>query len=105
MQFIETPIFTGAVRVILSDDEYRALQGALILRPEQGALIKGSGGLRKVRWAVKGIGKRGGARIIYYWDRAREIFYMLYAYLKTTQDDLTPEQLRILRRLVREEFP
>jgi hypothetical protein len=105
MQFIETPIFTRAVRAILSDDEYRALQGALMLRPEQGALIKGSGGLRKVRWAAKSTGKRGGARIIYYWDKAREVFYMLYAYAKTAQDDLTPEQLRILRRLVREEFP
>lgn len=105
MQFLETPIFTRAVRATLSDDEYRALQGALMLRPEQGTLIKGSGGLRKVRWAAKGAGKRGGARIIYYWDKVSEVFYMLYAYPKTAQDDLTPEQLRVLRRLVREEFP
>ena len=48
MQFIETPIFTKAVQAILSDDEYRALQGTLMLRPEQGVLIKGSGGLRRV---------------------------------------------------------
>ena len=105
MQFIETPIFTKAVTAILSDAEYRALQGALMLRPEQGALIKGSGGLRKVRWATRGAGKRGGARIIYYWDKASQVFYMLYTYPKTAQDDLTPAQLRILRRLVREEFP
>jgi mRNA-degrading endonuclease RelE of RelBE toxin-antitoxin system len=104
MHFVETPIFTKEVRTLLSDEQYRGLQGALLLRPEQGALIKGSGGLRKIRWGAPGRGKRGGIRVIYYWHEGEEKFYMLFAYPKGTQDDLTPRQLRLLRQAVREEF-
>ena len=63
-----------------------------------------TGGLRKVRWAARGAGKRGGLRIIYYWSPAEAAFYMLYAYAKAAQGDLTPAQTRALGRLVREEF-
>jgi hypothetical protein len=80
------------------------LQLALFLRPELGPVIPRSGGLRKVRWLLRGTGKRGGARVIYYWDEPSETFYMLYAYRKTEQEELTPGQLRVLSRLVREEF-
>lgn len=104
MRFIETPVFTRTVRVLVPDDDYRALQMALMLRPEQGAVIRGSGGLRKIRWGGSGSGNRGGVRVIYYWDDGRETFYMLLAYAKSDQDDLTPSQLRTLSRLVREEF-
>lgn len=71
MKLVETPIFTKAVREALSDDEYRALQTALALRPEQGPLIRGTGGLRKIRWSGKGHGKRGGYRLIYYWEKKK----------------------------------
>ena len=104
MRFVETSIFTAQIKEHLQDDEYRALQSALLLRPEQGALIKNSGGLRKIRWGAKGTGKRGGNRIIYYWDPEVATFYMLFVYPKTMQADLTPQQLRTLRRIVREEF-
>ena len=104
MKFVETPIFTKAVREALSDDEYRALQTALGLRPEQGPLIRGTGGLRKIRWSGKGHGKRGGYRLIYYWDKKSETFYMLYIYPKNVQADLTPQQTKLLGQLVREEF-
>jgi hypothetical protein len=60
MRFVETPIFTVEVQKLLGEEEYRALQLALLFRPEQGALIKGSGGIRKIRWGAKGKGKRGG---------------------------------------------
>lgn len=79
-------------------------KNTFLLRPEQGALIRGSAGLRKLRWGAKGRGRRGGCRIIYYWDRAQETFYMLLAYPKSEQEDLTPAQLKLLRRMVREEF-
>jgi hypothetical protein len=59
MRFVETPIFTKEVLDLLDDDQYRALQLALIFRPEQGAIIPGSGGLRKLRWGGKGRGKTG----------------------------------------------
>ena len=52
MHFVETLIFTEEVRDLLGEEEYRALQLALLFRPEQGALIKGSGGLRKIRWGA-----------------------------------------------------
>ena len=67
-------------------------------------LIRRSGGLRKVRWSLPGRGKRGGLRVIYFWDEPSETFYMLYAYPKNEQEDLTAQQLRVLRRLVSEEF-
>ena len=104
MRFVETHVFTAALRRHLDDERYRQLQIALILRPEQGPVIKGSGGLRKIRWAASGGGKRGGLRVIYYWAPGEQAFYMVYAYTKTEQGDLTPSQTRQLSLLVREEF-
>jgi len=106
MRFVETPAFTAALQRErhLDDEEYRHLQIALMLRPGQGALIRGSGGLRKLRWAKPGGGKRGGLRVIYYWAPGEQVFYMLYVYSKTEQGDLTLAQARSLGRLVREEF-
>ncbi len=66
MRFVETSIFSKQVKELLEDEEFRGLQLALLLRPEQGAVIPNSGGLRKIRWGAKGKGKRGGIRAIYY---------------------------------------
>jgi mRNA-degrading endonuclease RelE of RelBE toxin-antitoxin system len=88
----------------MPDEEYRALQLALVLRPEQGALIPGGSGLRKVRWGGKGRGKRGGFRVIYYWELKSETIYMLYLYSKNEQSDLTPVQAKALGQLVRKEL-
>lgn len=104
MRFIETPVFTEDVSHELSLDHYRQMQVALMLRPEQGPWIAGSGGLRKLRWRRAGMGKRGGLRVIYFWEAASETFYMLTMYRKNRQEDLTAQQLRQLRRLVAEEF-
>ena len=89
---------------VIDDDSYRALQLSLLLRPTQGSVIRHSGGLRKLRWARPGAGKRGGVRIIYYWAPAETEFYMLYVYSKNDQGDLTPAQIRRLGQLVQEEF-
>lgn len=97
-------MFTAALRRYLDDDTYRALQLALVLRPAQGPIIQGGAGLRKLRWAVPGRGKRGGVRLIYHWDPTSQTFYMLYLYAKNEQGDLTTAQLKALARLVREEF-
>jgi hypothetical protein len=104
VRFVETTVFTRQIRALLEDDEYRALQAALALRPQGGTVIRGSGGLRKVRWGARSQGKRGGIRVVYYWHEAEGSFFMLFAYPKNVQDDLTPDQLRLLRRAVREEF-
>ena len=97
-------MFTKRVTALLRDEDYLALQVVLLLRPAQGPIMPGSGGLRKLRWAAVGRGKRGGLRVIYYWEPAEETFYMLYVYAKNEQGDLTAAQVRALARLVREEF-
>ena len=102
MLFIETPIFTKLVSELLPDDDYRKIQLALVLRPEAGKIIPGSGGLRKIRWKIHGSGKRGGLRLIYFWDVPEETIYMLLIYKKSKQEDLTPNQLKTLRNLVKE---
>lgn len=102
MVFVETPVFSKELSGFLSDDEYHALQLALLLRPEHGKLIPKSGGLRKLRWRLGGRGKRGGVRVIYFWDKPASTTYMLLVYAKADQDDLTLSQLKILRDLVRE---
>jgi len=99
--FIETSVFTKEIQRLISDDDYRMLQTALMLRPDAGTLIRGSGGLRKIRWKLPDIGKRGALRIIYYRDPPDTIF-MLFPYRKTEQEDLTPEQLKLLRKMVKE---
>ena len=78
MIIIETSVFSRLIQELMSDDEYRPLQEALITRPESGDLIKGSSGLRKIRWKLKGQGKRGGVRVIYYWVTADDQILMLY---------------------------
>ena len=105
MLFIETRVFTELVEKQLDREAYRALQLTLLLRPEQGAVIPGSGGLRKIRWGVDGRGKRGGIRMIYFWEKAKATCYMLFLYRKNQQGDLTAVQVRTLARVVREELP
>lgn len=98
MEFIEAPLFTRRVHEYLTDDEYAALQWALALRPEAGAVIPGSGGIRKLRWAGKGHGKRGGLRVIYYWrDRKGEI-WLLTLYAKNEAENIPLHVLRELRK-------
>jgi mRNA-degrading endonuclease RelE of RelBE toxin-antitoxin system len=67
MVVIETIVFTRRVTELLPDNEYRLLQATLVDRPDAGPIIPGGAGLRKIRWSASGHGKRGGARIIYYW--------------------------------------
>jgi mRNA-degrading endonuclease RelE of RelBE toxin-antitoxin system len=101
MIFIETSIFTKEIHRLLPDDDYRTLQNVLMLRPDAGSLIRGSGGLRKIRWNFPGTGKRGALRVIYYWSPPETIF-LLFPYGKAEQEDLTSEQLKMLRTLVKE---
>ena len=104
MEIVETSIFTRQLLGLLSDDEYRMLQAALANRPTLGAVIPGGGGIRKVRWGLGRRGKRGGARIVYYWAVSRDTLLMLSLFAKGEQDDLTAEQVRELRAVVKEEY-
>lgn len=100
MIIIETSIFTRRIKELMSDEEYKELQEALVNRPDMGAIIQGTGGLRKVRWKLEGKGKSGGVRAIYYWMTADEQIYMLYVYPKSKQEDLSPEQKKALKLMV-----
>lgn len=104
MVIIETSIFTKKISTLLSDEEYRVLQNALIEMPGSGDIIQGSGGIRKIRWGVSGRGKRGGARVVYYWATNNDQIFMLYAYAKNERDNLTKDQLSMLREVVVSEF-
>jgi mRNA-degrading endonuclease RelE of RelBE toxin-antitoxin system len=96
--FIETTAFTRRIQEYLSDDEYRALQAALIENPEAGPVIPGSGGVRKLRWAAPGRGKRGGYRVIYYVRRPGGVIWMLTIYPKNVADSISASMLKQIRK-------
>lgn len=100
MEFVETEIFAKSKEGIFDEDSLLDLQIALLENPASGKLIPGGGGLRKLRWAASGRGKRGGARVIYYWISDENLIFLLLAYKKNRQEDLTSEQLKILTRLL-----
>jgi mRNA-degrading endonuclease RelE of RelBE toxin-antitoxin system len=99
MMFIETPVFTKDVVDLLSDDEYSEFQKYLVDNPLVGDVIQQTGGLRKIRWAARGKGKRGGVRVIYYHVSTDSQIRLLLIYKKGIQDDLTGNQKKILRQL------
>ena len=99
MIFIETHIFTEDVKELLSDDEYANFQKHLAENPLAGDVIQQTGGLRKVRWAAGGKGKRGGVRIIYYYVLPDSQIRLLLVYKKGKKDDLTSEQKQVLKQL------
>jgi hypothetical protein len=94
--FVETRLFTKLVQEYLSDDEYVALQQALVANPEAGDVIPGSGGVRKLRWGVAGRGKRGGIRVIYLRSRQGQI-WMLTLYAKNVAENIPAHVLKKIR--------
>ncbi len=100
MLFVETSEFSKRLRLYLDDQDYAALQAFLGARPSAGDIIRGSGGIRKIRWGSKGRGKQGGIRVIYYWAVAEEHIYLLTLYSKRVKDDLTHAELAAWRKIV-----
>ncbi len=94
MEFIETSIFTKLIYTYLSDDEYLGLQVFLLKYPEAGKVVPGSGGVRKLRWAMAGRGKRGGVRVIYYLKKREGEVWMLTIYGKSEVDNIPAHILR-----------
>ena len=104
--FIELPIFARYRSDYLDDDAFRHLQQSLLLNPEAGEVIEGTGGLRKVRHADKrrGKGKRGGLRVIYYWWDGEGQFWLFTLYDKDEMADLTPQERQVLKGLLKQEL-
>ena len=94
MIFIETSIFTKVLPDYLSDDDYRGLQSYLLQKPDAGDIVRGSGGVRKVRWAPSGSGKSGGVRAIYYWKKSEHEIWMLTMYSKSERATISGNVLK-----------
>ena len=98
--FIETTLFTSLVAKYLSADEYGELQQYLMAYPDSGSVIRGSGGIRKLRWSRRGTGKLGGVRTIYYWAKPLDQIYMLTMYSKSERANIDDATLaRIAKHL------
>jgi mRNA-degrading endonuclease RelE of RelBE toxin-antitoxin system len=94
MVFIETSIFTKLLYTYLTDDEYVGLQSFMFKYPEAGDLVPGSGGVRKLRWAMAGKGKSGGVRVIYYFKKRDNEIWMLTIYSKSQVENIPAHILR-----------
>lgn len=95
-------MFTKLHPGYLKDEDYRRLQSHLIKAPDAGAVIRGSGGVRKVRWGVGAKGKSGGVRVIYYWVNADDQILLLTIYGKNEKANLSAADLKRVVRLLEE---
>lgn len=102
MVFVELMPFGAFRDEYWTDDDLRALQSFLLVSPDAGDLIRGGAGLRKLRRSAQGRGKRGGARVIYYWHVPRHHIYLIYGYVKSRREDLTPQQIKVLGELMKD---
>ena len=96
---VETSTFVRQAEAIWTEDERLALVDFIARNPESGDLIPGTGGIRKVRWSRSGSGKRGGARVIYFYHHADAPIYLLLAYAKVQRTDMTPDEKRTVATL------
>lgn len=94
MIFIETSAFTKRIIDYLTDDEYLGLQMFLLERPDAGQIVRGTGGVRKLRWAITGRGKSGGLRVIYYWHVSEDEIWLLTIYSKSERENIPSHILR-----------
>ena len=101
MLFIETSTFTKLLPRYLTDEEYGGLQSYLLQKPDAGDLIKGSGGVRKVRWAAAGSGKSGGIRVIYYWKKSDHEVWLLTLYSKSERASIPGHGLKQIAEAIK----
>ena len=98
MVFLETNVFVKLIDKFLSDDERFALFNQLLENPDSGDLIRAGGGSRKLRWLLRGQGKRGGLRVIYVWSKSKNQVLFLLTYPKSQKSDLTPEEIKLIAK-------
>lgn len=98
MVFYETPVFIKLIDKFLSDDERFALLNTLLKNPDSGDLVPRGGGIRKVRFALKGKGKSGGLRVVYAWSKTREQIIFFVAFPKSEKSDLTQDEIKMFAK-------
>ncbi len=97
---VEVEPFFRQARQIWSEEELDVLKDHLARYPNEGEIMRGTGGVRKFRWGVEGSGKRGGGRVIYYYHSSRMPLFLLIAYMKNTTSDLTKAQQKAMAKLI-----
>jgi RelE toxin of RelEB toxin-antitoxin system len=102
MEFIEASGFSYIRERYFDDSQFNMLQLYLMDYPDAGTVIKGSGGVRKLRWGLPGQGKRGGLRVIYYWITKNNQILFLTAYRKNEASDLSKDTIKAMKELVKE---
>jgi len=100
-QIAETNYYVSRAKKILSEEDRKAIRDILKIDPLHGAIIPGSGGVRKMRYALPGRGKSGGARIIHYYKIANDMVFLLDVYAKNQMENLTQGEINNLKRLVK----
>ncbi len=96
---VETPEFLAATRKLMDEADRMLLVDYLAYHPTAGDLVPGTGGVRKLRWALEGRGKRGGARVIYFYHDTAMPLFALTAYAKNQQADLSQRERNDFKRL------
>ena len=100
MQVFSTRTYERAIRKLLEGTAHREMEEAIVAAPDAAPIIRGTGGIRKLRWGGSGRGKRGGIRIVYFYHAGPNAIYLLTAYAKADREDLTPADTKALSRLV-----
>lgn len=98
--FIETNIFSKRIAGLIGDDDFAEFQAELAQSPETGPVIEGTGGLRKVRWRLKGRGKSGGVRIVYLYLKIHGVIHLVFVFAKSESDNLTADEKKQLKQIV-----
>ena len=100
MQMFSTRTYERAIRKLLGEEARREMEASIVAAPDAAPVIRGTGGIRKLRWAAAGRGKRGGIRTVYFYYAGPDAIYLLTAYAKADREDLTPADAKALTRLV-----
>lgn len=102
LTFIETTTFTRLIADLVDDDDYADLQQELAENPEKGGPLSGCGGVRKIRMALPGRGKSGGARVCYLYLKQNDVIYLLYVFTKGDADNLSADGKKAMRLLAQQ---
>ncbi len=100
LEFVETSAFSRLRKELMEDDEFQELQSYLLEHHDTGDTISHTGGCKKIRWGRKGIGKRGGVRVIYYVRTTKGRLYLLLVYPKNAKDNISQEEKNLLKNAI-----